>query len=93
MGSPVTVRKRIKVSGRVQGVWFRGSTQQRASGLGVSGWARNCADGSVEVVAAGSAGALAEFARWLAHGPPHARVDAVTSAECELVPGPGFEVR
>ena len=65
------------VSGRVQGVWFRESTRREASKLGISGYAKNLPDGTVEVFACGSAEALDELAGWLAQGPPLASVDAV----------------
>lgn len=68
---------RCIVSGRVQGVWFRGSTQDRARELGLRGWARNRDDGSVEVVAHGQDGALDALVDWLHHGPRLARVDSV----------------
>lgn len=74
---------RCRVSGRVQGVFFRASTQRRARILGLTGYARNLDDGSVEVLAVGQGAALGELRAWLAVGPPAARVDAV---ECE--PGP-----
>ncbi|HEU4662925.1 MAG TPA: acylphosphatase, partial [Dokdonella sp.] len=68
---------RFHVSGLVQGVFFRASTQARARELGLAGWAKNLADGRVEVVAGGDAAALDELERWLQRGPPGARVDAV----------------
>ncbi len=68
---------RFVVSGRVQGVYFRESTRQRADALGLSGWVRNLDDGRVEGLACGAAKALAELQRWLHQGPPAARVDAL----------------
>ncbi|WP_369940072.1 acylphosphatase [Xanthomonas medicagonis] len=68
---------RFLVSGRVQGVYFRASTRERAQALGLDGHARNLADGRVEVVAAGAAAALETLAGWLQHGPPAARVEQV----------------
>lgn len=68
---------RFLVSGRVQGVAFRAHTQREALALGLRGWARNLADGRVEVVAEGDGAAVEALARWLAHGPPLARVDGV----------------
>jgi acylphosphatase len=75
--------RRVRVRGRVQGVWFRASTAERASALGLAGRAENCADGTVLVHAAGSAAALAELVAWLHRGPPMARVDAVEVEEIE----------
>lgn len=68
---------RFIVTGRVQGVFFRASTRQRALQLGLTGFAGNRVDGSVEVVASGSREALDELDGWLHHGPPLARVEQV----------------
>ena len=73
-GTHGVITRRITVIGRVQGVWFRGATAQRARSLGVSGHARNLDDGSVEVLAAGPAGAVAALIEWLWQGPPAAQV-------------------
>ena len=73
--------KRFYVSGRVQGVFFRGSTQAEASRLKLTGHALNLEDGRVEVLAAGSVAALDELATWLQHGPRLARVDSVESVD------------
>lgn len=68
---------RVRVTGRVQGVWFRASTADRARALALRGYAENRPDGSVLVLAAGDPGALDELVAWLHRGPPMARVDAV----------------
>lgn len=68
---------RFLVSGLVQGVYFRASTQARARQLDLTGYARNLADGRVEVVASGDAQALARLEAWLREGPPAAEVDSV----------------
>lgn len=83
---------RFLVSGRVQGVRFRAATRDEALRLGLSGHARNLADGSVEVLAAGEEGAIAALQRWLQHGPPLARVDAMVRFEADVaaVAGAGF---
>ena len=65
------------ISGRVQGVGFRWFVARRATGLRLVGWARNLADGRVEVVAAGPATALAKLDRELRDGPRLSRVDHV----------------
>jgi acylphosphatase len=78
------VRVRVSVRGRVQGVWFRGSARATADRLGVAGWARNRADGSVEILAQGTPDAIERFVAWCGHGPPGARVDAV-STQHEIV--------
>jgi acylphosphatase len=68
---------RFFVSGRVQGVFFRASTRNEALRLGLVGYARNLADGRVEVLAQGEAVALTGLEAWLRQGPPMARVDAL----------------
>jgi acylphosphatase len=71
------LRRHIWVSGRVQGVWYRGSCTEQAKVLGVSGWARNLPDGRVEVVAEGDADAVNELVEWCRQGPPGAWVTHV----------------
>lgn len=68
---------RFIVDGRVQGVFYRAGTREQALALGLAGHAMNRPDGSVEVLAGGSAEALDALERWLRRGPPAARVDAV----------------
>lgn len=84
---------RFLVSGRVQGVSFRASTRVVALRLGVCGRATNLADGRVEVLAEGEPAALAELERWLRHGPPMARVDALESESITQAGLRGFEIR
>jgi acylphosphatase len=84
---------RCLVSGRVQGVFFRASTREQATALGVSGYARNLSDGAVEVMACGDRAAVDKLRDWLRVGPPQARV---TSVSCEAVdphPYSGFSTR
>jgi acylphosphatase len=71
--------RRFLVSGRVQGVWFRAATRDKAVALGLSGHAVNLPDGRVEVVACGAEAVLDELAAWLWHGPELARVTGVDS--------------
>lgn len=82
---------RFLVSGRVQGVFFRASTRERAQALGLRGHAINLPDGRVEVVVGGDAEALEKLAAWLGEGPPNAKVEGVerSSADAEEV-GDGF---
>lgn len=70
-------RLEARVYGRVQGVFFRDSTRQQAEQLGLGGWVRNEADGSVAVVAEGSEEALRELAGFLEVGPRAAHVERV----------------
>lgn len=81
-------RKRVRIHGRVQGVWFRGATQQRAQALGLAGWVRNCPDGSVEAVFEGRADAVAAAIAFCGDGPPAARV---TRVEVQDEPAEGLD--
>lgn len=72
---------RLRVRGRVQGVWYRGATREKALSLGVSGWVRNLPDGSVEVLAQGPARAVEALVAWCRRGPTRARVDALDRRE------------
>lgn len=80
------IRRRVLVSGRVQGVGFRAATAREARRLGVTGYAANLADGRVEVLACGSAEAVEALLGWLEGGPPAAKV-----REVALVEAPGVE--
>lgn len=71
------IAMRFLISGKVQGVWFRASTQEKANELGLTGWARNLTDGRVEVMACGELNKINELHEWLKHGPELARVDEV----------------
>jgi acylphosphatase len=83
---------RFLVSGLVQGVFFRASARSEALRLGVTGLARNLADGRVEVLASGAEAALAEFERWLQTGPPAARVTGVAREVIEDRAFGGFRI-
>ncbi len=84
---------KFRVSGRVQGVFFRISTKQQADTAGLSGWVRNCDDGDVEGMASGTAAQLDAFSRWLAEGPTSARVEELQINECDYQSFAGFVVR
>ncbi len=71
------------VSGKVQGVFFRASTQGRAIELGITGWARNLPDGRVEVYACGEREPIQAFLKWLHQGPERAVVTEVSHKEVE----------
>lgn len=75
------ITRRFLVMGRVQGVFFRHSTRIEATRLGLKGLARNLPDGSVEVVAQGSAAAVEALHQWLQRGPAQAQVVAVREGE------------
>jgi acylphosphatase len=89
----VRVRKRVKVHGRVQGVFFRDSTRERATAHRVNGWARNMPDGSVEAVLEGEPEAVQRVVRFLETGPPHAQVDRVEVEEEDPEDLRGFSIR
>jgi acylphosphatase len=75
-------RRRVVIRGRVQGVFFRDSTRERARAHGVAGWVRNRSDGAVEAVLEGSVDAVERVLRFMRTGPPRARVEDVqVSAE------------
>ena len=71
------INKHVIISGRVQGVWFRASTKQKASQLGLIGWVRNINDGCVEAVFEGEETLVKEMIEWCQHGPPRANVENV----------------
>ncbi|MBT8088383.1 MAG: acylphosphatase [Gammaproteobacteria bacterium] len=78
MGDGVTAATaRFTVGGRVQGVWFRDSTRNVATELGISGHAINLENGDVEVLASGTPEALQQLKTWLRQGPPLASVTRV----------------
>ncbi|MEX2145311.1 MAG: acylphosphatase [Candidatus Spechtbacterales bacterium] len=74
----------IRVTGRVQGVFYRHSARKKAEELGIFGFARNEPDGSVYMEAEGSQNALAGFVEWAKRGPMLARVDNIKTEEGKL---------
>lgn len=68
---------RVVISGRVQGVWYRGWTVERARAAGLCGWVRNRKDGTVEAVFAGPPKAVEAMIAECRDGPPLAKVDAI----------------
>lgn len=78
------IRQRWLISGRVQGVFFRQSTAQRAAEIGgLLGWVRNLPDGRVEVLVEGDAARVSQLRAFCEHGPPLARVDRLALAEAD----------
>lgn len=75
------VRRRVVVSGLVQGVWFRDSCRRAAEARGVAGWVRNRRDGAVEAVFEGPVAAVEEMVAWCHAGPPRASVERVEVIE------------
>jgi acylphosphatase len=88
-----TVARRVVVSGHVQGVFFRDQTRRQAHRLGVTGWVRNRADGTVEAHVEGDAGAVDELVRWCRQGPRHADVNEVRVEDAEPAGLDRFTVR
>jgi len=68
---------KIQVVGKVQGVYFRANTREKAKELGLKGWVRNESDGSVRIEVQGESGQVDRFFDWVHQGPPRARVDQV----------------
>ncbi len=87
------LRRRALVRGRVQGVFFRRATAERARALGLAGWVRNRGDGRVEAVFEGEAEAVESLLAWCREGPPAARVSGVEVQEEAAEGLRGFEVR
>ena len=75
------IARRLVITGRVQGVWFRESMRMQAERLGITGWVRNRMDGSVEAVVQGSSEAVAAMTRWARRGPEAAQVRNVEVSE------------
>ncbi|MEX0448671.1 acylphosphatase [Spiribacter sp. 221] len=82
--------REFRVRGRVQGVFYRASTQDRARALGLRGWAENLPDGSVRVVACGDEAAVSALGEWLWEGPAAAEVTDVTAAAIDDLGSQGF---
>ena len=87
------IARHVKVTGRVQGVFFRAWTQQQAKQLDVTGWVRNCHDGSVEAHLEGEQSAVQKLIELLHCGPPSAEVDEVTGREAGHIRAGSFEIR
>ena len=87
------MRRRVVAHGRVQGVFFRDSTRERARSAGVAGWVTNRADGAVEAVFEGDADAVERMVAWMGEGPRGAAVDRTEVTEEEPEGLDGFEIR
>jgi acylphosphatase len=90
-----STRCRVVAHGLVQGVWFRETCRRAASDLGVAGWVRNRADGTVEALFEGPTAAVARMVSWCRTGPSRAEVTAVDVAEEPIGDPPfvGFSIR
>lgn len=87
------IAKRVIVSGRVQGVFFRDSTRRAAESRGVSGWVRNNDDGTVEAWFEGEPDAVESMVAWARSGPSRADVDDVDVSDAEPEGLTSFDVR
>ena len=83
----------VRVTGRVQGVFFRASCAEQARRLGVGGWVANEPDGSVRGYFVGEPDAVRSLVDWCRTGPPAARVEAVEVTDAEVREAPGFQAR
>lgn len=88
-----SVQHHVFVSGRVQGVFFRDFTRQKAQSLGVTGWVRNLPDGRVEAILEGAPEAVEHLLDAMRAGPPAARVDDIQVTEAPAGHHDQFEVR
>jgi acylphosphatase len=86
------IRKRVVVTGIVQGVGFRWSARETARRFGVAGFAFNRADGAVEVEIEGEPSAIERMLVWLADGPPGSRVEAIDVSDLEPVGDDAFRI-
>ena len=90
----MSLRVRLRITGRVQGVWYRGATEAEARRLGVDGWVRNLPDGSVEALVQGEPAAVRALVAWCRTGPSGARVaDVVEQVEPSGDDLAGFRIR
>jgi acylphosphatase len=87
------VARRVVVHGSVQGVFFRDTTRRRAKSRGVSGWVRNCGDGTVEALFEGDPEAVDALVAFAGEGPRGAEVERVDVEDAEPEGLGGFEVR
>lgn len=91
MTDPDTIKAvLVRIEGRVQGVWYRGWTVQRAGELGLQGWVRNRSDGSVEAMFAGPSVAVETMLQQCWQGPPGAWVTDVRAEPAEAPQRRGF---
>jgi acylphosphatase len=83
----------IIVSGRVQGVYYRQSTQEKAQQLGIAGIVKNLSDGNVHIIATGTTDQLDQLIAWCRQGPPHAVVTSVLVEEMSRQNFTGFVIQ
>jgi acylphosphatase len=84
---------RLTISGHVQGVCYRAATWEKAHALGITGWVKNCPDGSVEIHAEGAEEKLNELEKWCWDGPPASEVESVRREAVSLEGCESFDIR
>ena len=84
------ITRHLLIHGSVQGVGFRNMMEHRARKLGISGWVRNCNNGSVEAVICGNEPQIQAMLAWVRQGPPLARVSRLEIDDCEPYTLDGF---
>lgn len=89
----MTTAVHCRITGRVQGVWYRGWTEREALSLNLDGWVRNRSDGSVEALFAGPREDVRDMIDRCWSGPPLAKVVNIVESEADLPEGEGFHVR
>ncbi|HJS41535.1 MAG TPA: acylphosphatase [Sphingomicrobium sp.] len=89
----MAIARKVRIYGRVQGVFFRQWAVNQARALGVAGWVRNCPDGTVEAHVTGEEDAVAKMIAAMHQGPSQARVDNLTVDVIEPEDASGFSVR
>jgi acylphosphatase len=82
----------VRISGKVQGVYYRAWTQEAALDLGLSGWVRNCKDGSVEATLCGDETSVAAMLAACMEGSPSATVNNIEHLETASFSGSGFDI-
>ena len=87
------ITRRLRITGRVQGVGFRYALEHEARRLGLAGWVRNRSDGSVEAVAQGEGDAIEALIAWARQGPPARTSERSEITAAEDAPYSGFELR
>ncbi len=90
MADDAPIARRLRVTGRVQGVWYRGWIRAQAAELGLDGWVRNRQDGAVEMVVAGKPAAVALLTQRAWQGPPQAAVTEIEDNAWSEPVAPGF---
>ena len=87
------VAQHVRVTGRVQGVFFRAWTREQAERLDVFGWVRNCSDGTVEAHVEGQEESVEKLIQLLRRGPSGARVDDVEVSDAKIENADWFSIR